>query len=560
MRPFRRSFLMTTAALVAAVVLYFALTLPPATQHLGPRSATTIYGAYHVHTLRSDGSGSLDDVAVAAAAAGLQFVIVTDHGDGTRTPEPPRYRHGVLVIDAVEISTTEGHLVAVGLRDASPYPLGGEARDTLEDVHRMGGWTVAAHPDSPRVALQWRGGDLPVDGVEWLNADSEWRDEGPGRLLLTLGHYLWRPPESIASLFERPQASLRRWDEALRTRAVVGLAGVDAHAKIGLDEDAETQESRTLFARPSYADMFRTVASGITLRDPLTGDSLADAAFVMRALRTGQVFSVMWAVAEPGEIVFSATDGNQIVRMGESLTSEGPVTVSASLSAPAAAELVLLRDGMEVVSGARSLTYRHTGSPATYRVEARLPGVSVPWIVTNAIRIGAWPSVAAEIRAIEATPIFSLDNPGAWSGEKHAGSGGDVQSVDGEVALTFQLAPGRLNGQYAAMSYPIGGRGPFNVVTATLRASSPMRVSLQLRHQVGEVGQRWQRSVYVDETPREVVLRLTDFHGAGAVSTTRPDPALVQSLMLVVDTWHTKPGASGTVWLSGVSLGATSAR
>ena len=44
--------------------------------------------------------GSVDEVAAAAAAAGLQFVVFTDHGDATRPPDPPAYRHGVLTIDA----------------------------------------------------------------------------------------------------------------------------------------------------------------------------------------------------------------------------------------------------------------------------------------------------------------------------------------------------------------------------------------------------------------------------------------------------------------------------
>ena len=41
-----------------------------------------VYGAYHIHTLLSDGSGSVEEVAEAAARAGLSFVIITDHGNG----------------------------------------------------------------------------------------------------------------------------------------------------------------------------------------------------------------------------------------------------------------------------------------------------------------------------------------------------------------------------------------------------------------------------------------------------------------------------------------------
>ena len=93
-------------------------------------------------------------VAAAAARAGLKFVILTDHGDGTRPPDPPEYIDGVLVLDGVEISTDEGHYVAIDMPRA-PYPLGGAADAVVEDVRRLGGFGIAAHPDSPKPALRW---------------------------------------------------------------------------------------------------------------------------------------------------------------------------------------------------------------------------------------------------------------------------------------------------------------------------------------------------------------------------------------------------------------------
>ena len=91
--------------------------------------------------------------------AGLQFVILTDHGDGTE-PAPPAYVDGVLCIDGVEISTNGGHYVALGMSPA-PYPLGGEPVAVVEDVARLGGFGIAAHPDSPKPSLAWTDWDVP---------------------------------------------------------------------------------------------------------------------------------------------------------------------------------------------------------------------------------------------------------------------------------------------------------------------------------------------------------------------------------------------------------------
>ena len=73
--------------------------LTPVRQRSDTAATSVVAGAFHVHTNRSDGSGSIDDIARAAARAGLQFVILTDHGNGTRAPEPSAYRSGVLMVD-----------------------------------------------------------------------------------------------------------------------------------------------------------------------------------------------------------------------------------------------------------------------------------------------------------------------------------------------------------------------------------------------------------------------------------------------------------------------------
>src|SRR5262245_37002467 len=210
--------LVGTAALAAAVAVLVVVTLPPSRLNLQTAGDGSIPGLAHVHTNRSDGRSSPDDVAAAAARAGLKFLIFTDHGDATRTPDPPTYRSGVLCMDGVEISTTGGHYVVIGM-PASPYPLGGEPRDVVEDVRRLGGFGIAAHPDSPKPELRWQDWESHIDGVELVNPDTSWRvwageagrdSVAPSdvrwrarrRLAFALLDYAFRSPETIASLME----------------------------------------------------------------------------------------------------------------------------------------------------------------------------------------------------------------------------------------------------------------------------------------------------------------------------------------------------------------------
>ena len=223
-----KKIVMTTAAIVAAVVLFLLATLPPKPASISLQGVDpdllrrTVRGAYHVHTTASDGSGDRATVAAAAARAGLQFVIFTDHGDGTSPAAAPEYIDGVLCLAGVEISTNGGHYVALGM-PASPYPLGGDAAAVVEDVTRLGGFGIAAHPHHPRRELAWSDWSAPIQGIEWINLDSEWRDEGVLRLARVPFDYFVRPAAAIASLLDRPVETIARWDDAgaiaLRHRA-----------------------------------------------------------------------------------------------------------------------------------------------------------------------------------------------------------------------------------------------------------------------------------------------------------------------------------------------------
>src|SRR5205085_605585 len=119
--------------------------------------------------------------------------------------------------------------------------LGGEPRDVVEDVSRLHGFGIAAHPDSPKADLAWRNWDLPFDAVELLNPDSGWRralEDGGVRSLFRLGErflaYPFRPMETVASFMSDSPGTRERWEHLLETRKVVGLAGADAHAKLAL--------------------------------------------------------------------------------------------------------------------------------------------------------------------------------------------------------------------------------------------------------------------------------------------------------------------------------------
>jgi hypothetical protein len=234
------------------------------------------------------------------------------------------------------------------------------------------------------------------------------------------------------------------------------------------------------------------VVQGINVAEPLSGDPARDAAAILTALRTGHTYSVVRAIAAPGEVRFAATDASRTAGMGESIENAGAIKVSASVPAPVDADVVLFRNGEEVAASTGSVTYTHTGEGANYRAEVRLAGAVVPWIVTNAIWIGGTMPVAAPVLPVAPVITRRLNDAAAWGAEMHATSRSDVRADGGEVAMAFHLTPGRVNGQHAAMAYPLDGQA-FDTVVASVRANAPMRVSVQVRQPVGDNGERWQR-------------------------------------------------------------------
>jgi len=551
---------------IVAVILF--LLLPPRAVRTAPLPAVVVRGAFHIHSNRSDGSGTVDAIAAAAASAGLQFIILTDHGDGMRAPDAPSYRRGVLVLDGVELNTTGGHYAVAGM-PASPYPLAGTPEDVIEDVGRLGGFGVAAHPGSPRPSLSWQGWDAPIDGLEWINSDSEWRDEPRLPIARALLTYFLRAPESMAMLLDRPAAVLDRWDSLTPTRRIVALAGADAHARLGFrqrgDPDGETFHVRL----PGYASSFRTFSNHVVLEKALSGDAMADARAVLDAIRNGHVYSVIDALATPGSLTFSATSGSRAAQTGDTLDIDGDVLLRASADAPPGTTLVLLRNGQKIHEVTGNLLDMNGGKEAAaYRIEAytaKAPGSpAVPWIVSNPIYVGL---AINEPSATIPLPISRIPvRTGEAAGESGPRDTSTVMTTvvqddrsrtfagDPAINWSFALAPGPATGQFAAIAVPVSsGLEAFDRVRFRVSSSAPMRVWVQFRAPVGRT-ERWGATFYTDGESRIVDVPFTKFNPIGITSSPSAPLGKVEALLFVADTLNVLPGSKKSLTISEVGF------
>lgn len=545
---------------VIVLALLTVLTLPDSPLIRGKNSMSSeetttsvVSGAFHVHTTRSDGSGTIEEIASAAARAGLSFVITTDHGDGTRTPDPPRYHGEVLLLDGVEVSTTEGHYLAVG-HHASAYPLGGEARDVVEDIARLGGFGVAAHPFSTKESLRWKDWTTPIDGIEWLNTDSAWRDESWPRLVLAMLHYPIRPSETIASLFGRPIEGLARWDTLTQRRRVVALAGADAHVRP--------------FPIPSYEQVFRSFGIRVQLETGLSGDPEKDGTALLTALREGRVYTAIDALARPGYFRFNIESMTDDVHAGEVLQMAGPATIVIDADLPPNGELRLFQDGSLIAQTTQSsLRFPVEKQTATYRAEVvlspALNSSAIPWILSNPIYVAGpgEPVIDRPVGETSGTSIALFTDESdvqEWKVEHEETSLAAIDStpsVNGrELTLRYALSDADSKPFVALVREGLSDLDRIHRIQFRVRGNVEQRISLQVRSSDSNQDVRWGRSIYVNTEQREVSVRLQDMRPITQWSNWPVQSDGPVSLMFVVDTLNTAPATSGVIWLDDIRL------
>lgn len=551
MRRARSSRVWVAAAIAVAAVAWVRSSLPPPPLPApGVPVPTDVRVAYHVHTRRSDGTGSVAEVAAAARQAGLAVVVITDHGDGMRASDPPRYIDGVLVIDGVEVSTWAGHYAAIGAA-ASPYPLGGEPEAVVEDVRRLGGFGIAAHPGSSKEGLKWRDWDAPFAALEWLNADSEWRDR-PRDLWRALATYPWRPAATVTALLDRPVFELAQWDQTTARRPVVGLAAHDAHARLGLRGVGEPYDGYVALTVPDYAAMFAAFSNVARLTRPLSGEAGPDATAVTEALATGHTYAVITGLAPSGRVRFAAQSGGTTAGMGDHLMPAGPVIIDFAADAPPGARAALLCAGRVVAEGdAAQMRWTTASSPGACRVEVTPAGARVPWLVTNPIYVR--PMLAEAAPRPLGTPqlVVPLDASGEaarWAPEVAAGAAGRATAAPeraATVAFSWRLGDGVA--QYSAIRFDTpASLATFDRLIIRAQADRPMRLWIQVRVPQGG-GRRWGRSIYLDPAVREIVVPWQDLAPLDPGGPRVVPLADVAALLLVVDTVHARQRSAGTV-------------
>lgn len=529
-----------------------------------------VAGVVHVHSTFSDGGGAPSEIVAAAQRAGLGFLAITDHNN-LDAKAVEGYSQGVLVMVGSEISTTAGHILALGIADPA-YRFSGDARDGLDDVRDLGGAAFAAHPTSPRDDLRWSGWELPGPwGMEILNGDSEWRRTSWGRLARLGGLYLLNPKYALLSGLSPPRDALHHWDEALARRDVPGIVGADAHSRVPMTK-------RRSLRFPSYESLFALARNHVLLARPLTGNAAQDSAAVVDALKQGHSYVGLDALASADGFSFVAEGGGRRFTMGETAPLGAELILRAAGPMPPGTRLTLFRDGRPAAESAAPLSVPAAG-PGVYRVEAHVPGWDVPWVMTNPIYVfdgvelearvarAAWPSPSSA-----PSPLMMLDDfegktvfepahdPLSRLDEPLLDPTGGTNE-GGAARLRFRLAapttsqPHTYVAMVARGARDLSGR---RGLVLSVRADGAYRVWIQVRDE-NELSQDegtewWFASIRTSGEWQRVTIPFTRLRSINPHTDGHLDLDKVRAIVFVVDRGAVKVGTSGTIWIDDLGL------
>ena len=339
-------------------------------------------GVVHVHSLYSDGTGTVPEIAAAAEANDLDFLLLTDHDTlGAKQNGEEGWYESVLVLVGEEVSPRKGgHYLAFGLDRAIDHRRL-DGYQIVEQVGQAGGFGFLSHPFSKgsrrfrRPPMSWSAMDatgyvglelwsLVTDSAEKIDRISD-----ALRFIITPGRFVDHPPSS----------NLEIWDELCRARRCVALGGIDAH-QIGIRIG-----NRVPLRLMAYKRSFRYLRTHLLTDRPLEKDLERDRTLVYEALRAGHAYIAMDSLAPAHGFRFTA-NGPQTLEMGDEAPA-GDAAWHFHADLPRRARVRLVRDGSEI-AGAEAAAVEHEATgPGVYRIEAYLhsKGRERTWILSNPI-------------------------------------------------------------------------------------------------------------------------------------------------------------------------------
>ncbi len=126
------------------------------------------YVDLHIHSHKSrDSRCSVKEIITRCIDIGLVGFAITDHDRFTEVKSP---YPDIMAIPGIEISTSDGHILAIGIHEIIPDNL--TANETVDLIHEQDAVAIASHPFSSKENFPGLGDlvhEVKLDGIEISN-------------------------------------------------------------------------------------------------------------------------------------------------------------------------------------------------------------------------------------------------------------------------------------------------------------------------------------------------------------------------------------------------------
>jgi len=342
-------------------------------------------GALHMHSVFSDGSGEVEEIALAASEIGLDYIILTDHNTLRAMKEDCEgwYKNTFLLVGCeINDKNNLNHYLAFGINEAYSTRL--TAKQYVKKVKEDGGIGFIAHPHEKRKHMKehpsypWTDWEIEdFTGIEIWNHMSEWMEN------LTEQNKYQAFLHPLKSIKVPPHETLKLWDELNIKRKVVGIGGIDAHAhKYNLLGFLEVE----IFP---YKVLFKSIRTHILSETELIKGKSEKAIetskrIVYDALSSGRCFFANDYHHDSKGFRFFAKAEGKIYHMGDTVALTKKVNLNVFLPV-SKAEIRLIHNGKKVNHVEGNEGKFAVNKKGVYRVEVYFNNKA--WIFSNHIRV-----------------------------------------------------------------------------------------------------------------------------------------------------------------------------
>lgn len=353
-------------------------------------------GVLNVHSKKSSGSGSVQEIITAAKDARLDFIIFNETNPiNQKQPLPIKY--GFLnVYYGFELNYKNSRFLYASDEQEKVFTSFSEIELFLSNFLYADreGFLVLARPLKP--GYEWSASEPPRSrvGVEVLNLREVWRNawqNHKANFLFALLFYPFNPDLFFVSIYNDEALATDLWLEWSKEKRTAGYLGSDASSRLRLSKNKSLNF-------PSYENIFSMAKNHVLLPDELLG--FGDTQKILKALGKGRSYFSIDIFGSPKGFDFRAQLKNfEFKGMGEEISFSKVMNLQVKLP-PFQKKMpikVLLYRNNKVIREVqwKELNTFKIKEAGVYRVEVRVKPLFplirsqdwVPWILSNPLFI-----------------------------------------------------------------------------------------------------------------------------------------------------------------------------